>query len=208
MSASATHMDPAIWRATAGAAVQIPTVNSRVYYFPQGHLEHSSPVRNSNIFLKTPLMISCQVLFVSFLSDPSSDQPFANFSLLPLQSRAQHLITDSVEKRELDESDVVSFAKILTPSDANNGGGFSVPRFCADSIFPRLDFLTDPPVQNLIIYDKSEQCMGVSAHLSRHSAPPFADHRLEPVREQQAACCWRFSGFYAEKIDWRIVCRD
>lgn len=53
----------------------------------------------------------------------------------------------------MDESDVVSFAKILTPSDANNGGGFSVPRFCADLIFPRLDFAADPPVQTLVIND-------------------------------------------------------
>ncbi|KAL0351413.1 UNVERIFIED_CONTAM: Auxin response factor 17 [Sesamum calycinum] len=51
------------------------------------------------------------------------------------------------------ENDVVSFAKVLTPSDANNGGGFSVPRFCADSIFPPLDFGSDPPVQNLIMKD-------------------------------------------------------
>lgn len=52
-----------------------------------------------------------------------------------------------------DEDTVVSFAKILTPSDANNGGGFSVPRFCADSIFPRLNFEADPPVQNISVTD-------------------------------------------------------
>ncbi|CAA3027116.1 auxin response factor 17 [Olea europaea subsp. europaea] len=152
MSACATHTDPSIWRATAGAAVEIPTVNSRVYYFPQGHLEHSSPVRNNNILLKTHL-ISCQVLAVSFLSDPSFDQPFAKLRLLPLQSHGQHVITKNVEKREMDESDVVSFAKILTPSDSNNGGGFSVPRFCADLIFPLLDLSAEPPVQNLVIKD-------------------------------------------------------
>ncbi|CAI9754336.1 unnamed protein product [Fraxinus pennsylvanica] len=152
MSAPATHTDPSIWHATAGAAVEIPTVNSRVYYFPQGHLEHSFPVKNNNILLKTHL-ISCQVLAVSLLSDASFDQPFAKLRLLPLQSRGQHVITENVEKREMDESDVVSFAKILTPSDANNGGGFSVPRFCADLIFPRLDFSAEPPVQNLVIND-------------------------------------------------------
>ncbi|KAG9147509.1 hypothetical protein Leryth_007309 [Lithospermum erythrorhizon] len=32
-------------------------------------------------------------------------------------------------------------------------GGFSVPRFCADSIFPRLDFEADPPVQTLVMRD-------------------------------------------------------
>ncbi|GMH17436.1 hypothetical protein Nepgr_019277 [Nepenthes gracilis] len=42
---------------------------------------------------------------------------------------------------------------MLTPSDANNGGGFSVPRFCADSIFPPLDYAADPPVQQIRIRD-------------------------------------------------------
>ncbi|BFG31851.1 hypothetical protein CerSpe_181250 [Prunus speciosa] len=78
-------IDPKIWRTCAGNSVQIPILHSRVYYFPQGHLEQYS----------------------------SS--------------------TDETDK-------VVSFAKILTPSDANNGGGFSVPRFCADSIFPALNY--------------------------------------------------------------------
>ncbi|GAA0141210.1 hypothetical protein LIER_35351 [Lithospermum erythrorhizon] len=53
----------------------------------------------------------------------------------------------------VEEEEVVSFTKVLTPSDANNGGGFSVPRFCADSIFPRLDFEADPPVQTLVMRD-------------------------------------------------------
>lgn len=46
-----------------------------------------------------------------------------------------------------------AFLKILTPSDANNGGGFSVPRFCADSIFPGLDFSSETPVQTLVMRD-------------------------------------------------------
>lgn len=46
-----------------------------------------------------------------------------------------------------------SFAKTLTQSDANNGGGFSVPRYSAETIFPRLDFTADPPVQTVIAKD-------------------------------------------------------
>lgn len=52
-----------------------------------------------------------------------------------------------------DEDKIVAFAKILTPSDANNGGGFSVPRFCADSIFPPLNYQAEPPVQTLTVTD-------------------------------------------------------
>ncbi|XXG39725.1 hypothetical protein AAC387_Pa01g0608 [Persea americana] len=46
--------------------------------------------------------------------------------------------------------------EILTPSDTNNGGGFSVPRFCADSIFPRLNFNANPPMHNISIRDMHE----------------------------------------------------
>ncbi|CAI0394343.1 unnamed protein product [Linum tenue] len=46
-----------------------------------------------------------------------------------------------------------SFAKTLTQSDANNGGGFSVPRYCAETIFPRLDYAADPPVQTVVAKD-------------------------------------------------------
>ncbi|KAI7751477.1 hypothetical protein M8C21_028839 [Ambrosia artemisiifolia] len=46
-----------------------------------------------------------------------------------------------------------SFAKTLTQSDANNGGGFSVPRYCAETIFPKLDYSADPPVQTVVAKD-------------------------------------------------------
>lgn len=63
-------------------------------------------------------------------------------------------MSEAVEEEEEDDGDrVVSFAKILTPSDANNGGGFSVPRFCADSIFPPLNYQAEPPVQTLSVTD-------------------------------------------------------
>ncbi|KAL2231933.1 UNVERIFIED_CONTAM: Auxin response factor 17 [Sesamum indicum] len=150
-SPSVSEVDAAVWRAVAGASSHIPPLNSYVYYFPQGHMEqHSSAsVENQNIELKRPF-IPCQVLSVRLLSNPSSDQVFVKFLLQPLHAREKRLncsIGDS------NENDLVSFAKVLTPSDANNGGGFSVPRFCADSIFPPLDFASDPPVQNLIMKD-------------------------------------------------------
>ena len=46
-----------------------------------------------------------------------------------------------------------SFAKTLTQSDANNGGGFSVPWFCAETIFPVVDYTAEPPVQNVVARD-------------------------------------------------------
>ncbi|KZV40912.1 auxin response factor 17 [Dorcoceras hygrometricum] len=150
---TATEVDAGVWRAIAGASVQIPSTHSYVYYFPEGHIEHSpSPaIVNSNTPLKRPLIL-CQVLSVRLLSSNISDQVFAKILLQPLHPHVQR-----EENRDGNGDDlqnvVVPFAKILTPSDANNGGGFSVPRYCAESIFPPLDFEADPPVQNLTMRD-------------------------------------------------------
>jgi hypothetical protein len=38
------------------------------------------------------------------------------------------------------------FDKTLTQSDVNNDGGFSVSMYCAETIFPRLDYVADLPV--------------------------------------------------------------
>ncbi|CAN6723093.1 unnamed protein product [Malus baccata var. baccata] len=50
-----------------------------------------------------------------------------------------------------------SFAKTLTQYDANNGGEFSVPRYCAETIFPKLDYSADPLVQTVIAKDVHDE---------------------------------------------------
>ncbi|OIW16582.1 hypothetical protein TanjilG_02788 [Lupinus angustifolius] len=145
-----SHVDREIWQACAGAAVQIPNVNSRVYYFPQGHLEHASPPLNPHYSLSSLSVVHCRVSNVQFLADPFSDEVFAKILLEPVSNR---FANDSHNEVGGDGGKVVSFAKILTPSDANNGGGFSVPRFCADSVLPPLNFEADPPLQILNVTD-------------------------------------------------------
>ncbi|CAL0307845.1 unnamed protein product [Lupinus luteus] len=145
-----SHVDREIWQACAGAAVQIPNINSRVYYFPQGHLEHASPSLNPYHSLSSLSVVHCRVSNVQFLADPLSDEVFAKILLEPVSNR---FANDSHNEVGGDGGKVVSFAKILTPSDANNGGGFSVPRFCADSVLPPLDFEADPPLQTLKVID-------------------------------------------------------
>ncbi|XP_073118656.1 auxin response factor 17 [Henckelia pumila] len=151
---TASEVDAGVWRAIAGASVQIPSLHSYVYYFPEGHLEHSpSPATvNSTIPLKRP-WVFCQVLSVRFLASHISDQVFAKIILQPLHPHVQRVANHNGDAAGDLQNVVVSFAKILTPSDANNGGGFSVPRYCAESIFPPLDFEADPPVQNLTMKD-------------------------------------------------------
>ncbi|KAJ0087328.1 hypothetical protein Patl1_08446 [Pistacia atlantica] len=144
-------VDPRIWRACAGSSVQIPTLNSRVYYFPQGHVEQSCP--SVTVPLSKPF-IPCIVSHVEFLADPLTDQVFAKVLLTPVNSFDSWSSGNFFDhQQQQNENAVFPFAKILTPSDANNGGGFSVPRFCADSIFPPLNYQADPPVQTLSITD-------------------------------------------------------
>ncbi|KAG4140822.1 hypothetical protein ERO13_D06G041200v2 [Gossypium hirsutum] len=153
-AAEVRHVDLRIWRACAGSSVQIPTVNSIVYYFPQGHVEQScgSTPLLSSLVLSRPL-IPCVVSDVHCLADPRTDEVFIKLFLVPVEpSRLPNQFLD-VNGEVEDPDKIVSFAKILTPSDANNGGGFSVPRFCADSIFPPLDYNADPPVQTLTVTD-------------------------------------------------------
>ncbi|KAK6246126.1 hypothetical protein SCA6_009216 [Theobroma cacao] len=148
------HVDSRIWRACAGSSVQIPTVHSRVYYFPQGHVEQSwgSTPALSSLVLSRPL-IPCVISEVHCLADPKTDEVFAKLLLVPVDpSRLPNQFLN-INGDDEDSDKIVSFAKILTPSDANNGGGFSVPRFCADSIFPPLDYNAEPPVQTLSVTD-------------------------------------------------------
>ncbi|KAL6010726.1 Arf17p [Asimina triloba] len=142
-----SYLDPQIFQSIAGNSFQIPAVHSAVYYFPQGHAEHSSTTASSH-----PPFIPCQILAVRFLADPNSDEIFVNARLQPLPNSSLPLFPPP-DNAPAPEKSLVSFAKILTPSDANNGGGFSVPRFCADSIFPPLDFKADPPVQTIAVRD-------------------------------------------------------
>ncbi|KAL6280890.1 hypothetical protein ACE6H2_017771 [Prunus campanulata] len=139
-------IDPKIWRTCAGNFLQIPILHSRVYNFRQGHLEQYSS--STPLVLSKPLIL-CRISAVHFLSDPTTDEVFFKLFLLPIPNHERpnhHEPPNNDVFDDADETDkVVSFAKILTPSDANNGGGFSVPRFCADSIFPALNYQVEPP---------------------------------------------------------------
>ncbi|KAF5751549.1 Auxin response factor 10 isoform 1 [Tripterygium wilfordii] len=154
--AAEKSLDPQLWHACAGSMVQIPPVNSKVLYFPQGHAEHTQTTVDFPSSQRIPALVLCRVAAVKFLADPETDEVYAKITLIPLP--------DSIDL-DLEDDNVVgpngtenpekpaSFAKTLTQSDANNGGGFSVPRYCAETIFPRLDYSADPPVQTVIAKD-------------------------------------------------------
>ncbi|KAG6507276.1 hypothetical protein ZIOFF_032618 [Zingiber officinale] len=149
-------VDPKLWCACAGAMVQMPTVNSKVYYFPQGHAEHAQGVVDFGTSLIPPL-IPCRVVAIKFMADHETDEVFAKIQMNPLRDGEVDYSEDDGLDLKMSgfgsQENHASFAKTLTQSDANNGGGFSVPRYCAETIFPRLDYSADPPVQTVIAKD-------------------------------------------------------
>ncbi|KAD4384409.1 hypothetical protein E3N88_24577 [Mikania micrantha] len=154
-------LDSQLWHACAGSMIQMPPVNSKVYYFPQGHAEHAGDnvkFRDQNGKSRIPAWIPCRIAAIKYMADVDSDEVYAKIRLIP--------VSGSGEFSSLEDEDTVSnggsldgqvkptsFAKTLTQSDANNGGGFSVPRYCAETIFPRLDYSADPPVQTILAKD-------------------------------------------------------
>ncbi|KAK4375965.1 hypothetical protein RND71_006642 [Anisodus tanguticus] len=148
-------LDSQLWHACAGSMVHIPPVNSKVYYFPQGHAEHTCTDVDFTALPRIPAMILCRVDTVKFLADPETDEIYAKIRLIPVENKEHDFEDDTVLGSTVVETTEkpTSFVKTLTQSDANNGGGFSVPRYCAETIFPRLDLTADPPVQTVMAKD-------------------------------------------------------
>ncbi|XP_050368028.1 auxin response factor 18 [Argentina anserina] len=151
-------LDPQLWHACAGGMVQMPPVNSKVFYFPQGHAEHAQTHVEFPATGRIPPLILCRVAGIRYMADPETDEVFARIRLVPSNNNDLCLVQDEGGSVESDggsdsQEKPSSFAKTLTQSDANNGGGFSVPRYCAETIFPRLDYSADPPVQTVVAKD-------------------------------------------------------
>ncbi|KAL2557466.1 Auxin response factor 16 [Forsythia ovata] len=131
------------------------SVNSKVVYFPQGHAEHTLTNVDFGALPRIPPLILCRVVAVKYLADPETDEVYTKIRLIPIGNNKDNFDDDEGLGSNGSESNgkPISFAKTLTQSDANNGGGFSVPRYCAETIFPRLDYTADPPVQTVIVKD-------------------------------------------------------
>ncbi|XP_064977125.1 auxin response factor 18 isoform X3 [Musa acuminata AAA Group] len=150
-------LDSQLWHACAGGMVQMPAVNSKVYYFPQGHAEHAQSAVDFGTSPRIPPLILCRVTAVKFRADKETDEVFAKIQMVPISNSESDYGEGDGLGLSMNGFDAqekpTSFAKTLTQSDANNGGGFSVPRYCAETIFPRLDYSADPPVQTVIAKD-------------------------------------------------------
>ncbi|KAL9264027.1 Auxin response factor 18-like protein [Drosera capensis] len=149
-------LDSQLWHACAGGMIQMPAVNTKVFYFVQGHIEHATGSIDFRTFPRIRPYILCRVEVIKYLADQESDEVYARIRLVPVSANEGNEHGDEdvgVNGSDLQRNKPASFAKTLTQSDANNGGGFSVPRYCAETIFPRLDYSADPPVQNIVAKD-------------------------------------------------------
>ncbi|KNA10850.1 hypothetical protein SOVF_140590 [Spinacia oleracea] len=153
-------LDRQLWHSCAGGMVQMPEINSKVIYFPQGHIEHAQ-VNTTDLknYPKIPPLIPCRISGIKYLANQENDEVYAKIRLIPLRKNDFDFNDDddgfigSNYDMEGSSEKPASFAKTLTQSDANNGGGFSVPRYCAETIFPRLDYSAEPPVQTILAKD-------------------------------------------------------
>ncbi|KAK3017380.1 hypothetical protein RJ639_006315, partial [Escallonia herrerae] len=123
-----------------------------------GHAEHAHGNIDFGNFKNIPSLILCRVSATKCMADTETDEVYAKIRLVPLNNNdcgldgnGGFLEFGKNEGREKEKP--ASFAKTLTQSDANNGGGFSVPRYCAETIFPRLDYSAEPPVQTILAKD-------------------------------------------------------
>jgi len=160
-----SRVDPKLWQKCAGPDVKIPKIHSKVYYFPQGHLEHacSSPTAATINFLGgyRP-SFPCIVLAVDFLVEPLTDEVFAKLVLNPVSTDggAQEPGPLVVPGQE-DGNNLASYVKTLTITDTQSG--FNIPRECADLFFPKLELdnskevsVTDLP-GNVYTYTHTKQ---------------------------------------------------
>lgn len=149
-------LDAQLWHACAGGMVQLPRVGSRVVYFPQGHGEQASSPPDFPASMGPSGSVPCRVVSVNFLADGETDEVFSRICLQPEgggSGAGEVEVGEEATVEATTPSKPAAFSKTLTQSDANNGGGFSVPRYCAETIFPPLDYATDPPVQTVLAKD-------------------------------------------------------
>ncbi|KAF2290551.1 hypothetical protein P3X46_029384 [Hevea brasiliensis] len=148
-----------LWHACAGPLVSLPTMGSRVVYFPQGHSEQVAATTNKEVdghipnYPSLPPQLICQLHNVTMHADVETDEVYAQMTLQPLTPQEQKDTFLPMELGMPSKQPTNYFCKTLTASDTSTHGGFSVPRRAAEKVFPPLDFSQQPPAQELIARD-------------------------------------------------------
>ncbi|GFS31301.1 auxin response factor 16 [Actinidia rufa] len=127
-------LDSQLWYACAGGMVQIPPINTKIFYFPQGHAEHAHEKVDFGNFPRIPPLLLCRVSGIKFLADSESGEVYAKIRLVPLRNDCDFDCDDDgflgMEKTDQSQEKPASFAKTLT-----------------------LDYSAEPPVQTILAKD-------------------------------------------------------
>ncbi|KAB2608780.1 auxin response factor 9-like [Pyrus ussuriensis x Pyrus communis] len=150
---------PELWKACAGPLVDVPRVQERVFYFPQGHMEQLEASTPTNQELNQgipqfnlPPKIICRVVNVTLLAEQETDEVYAQITLIPDANQTEPTSPDPCLP-EPQKPAVHSFCKVLTASDTSTHGGFSVLRKHATECLPALDMTQATPTQELVAKD-------------------------------------------------------
>ncbi|KAJ6812249.1 auxin response factor 19-like [Iris pallida] len=144
-----------LWHACAGPLVSLPPAGSLVVYFPQGHSEQVAASMQKDIeahipnYPNLPSKLICLVHNVTLHADAETDEVYAQMTLQPVNTYDEKALIASDLALKSNKPQPEFFCKTLTASDTSTHGGFSVPRRAAEKIFPPLDFLMQPPCQEL-----------------------------------------------------------
>ncbi|KAL1546166.1 Arf11p [Salvia divinorum] len=146
-----------LWKACAGPLVDVPCVEEKVYYFPQGHMEQLEASTNQELnqhipHFNLPPKILCRVVYIHLMAEPDTDEVYAQITLQPESDQTEPTSPDA-SPPDPPKLHVRSFSKILTASDTSTHGGFSVLRKHANECLPPLDMSQPTPTQDLVAKD-------------------------------------------------------
>ncbi|KAJ0778404.1 putative transcription factor ARF family [Helianthus annuus] len=139
MNAEEKIVDYLLWHACAGDNIQMPKPNSFVYYFPQGHAEHTLA---DVVFpeMMSPCIL-CKVIDVQFLVRSEADGIYAKIYLGPVKEKEQESL---VAKMPVVVSNRHSkFVKKLSTTESQ-GTYLIVDREKAEAMFPPVQDSNDP----------------------------------------------------------------
>jgi auxin response factor len=146
-----------LWKACAGPLVDVPRINEKVFYFPQGHMEQLEASTNQELnqripHFNLPSKILCRVVHIQLMAEQDTDEVYAQITLQPEANQTEPTKPDSCPI-EPTKPNTYSFCKVLTASDTSTHGGFSVLRKHANDCLPPLDMNLPTPTQELLAKD-------------------------------------------------------
>ncbi|CAN7091189.1 unnamed protein product [Brassica rapa subsp. narinosa] len=166
------YLNDKLWKLCAGPLFDTPKIGEKVYFFPQGHIEQAIFFLSYFKFLyhftyvlifasmddelcqlkpifDIPSKICCNVFSINLKVEPSTNEIYAEVSLLPDTSDVEI----PIPKNENNIQNINYFTKVLSASDTSTNGGFVLYKRHAIECLPLLDMSQLTPSQEIIAKD-------------------------------------------------------